>query len=113
SLAAADGGVLAAAGERQTVTLDGERFVRASLTLGNDEKGGPVTLDLLRSVTQTTAALQSGVSRAFLLYGALAVALAALAAAMASRSVLRSFRDFVGFMGSVAESRDYSKRFED
>jgi signal transduction histidine kinase/ActR/RegA family two-component response regulator len=113
SLAGIDGSVLEEGAHRGSMNLAGEDYVVASLAIGRDESGAAVMLDLLRSVSATASTLQRVLTRSFLFYGALAVAIATIAAALLARAQLQSFRDFVGFMGAVAQSRDYSRRFYD
>ena len=97
----------------RTVRLRDENYVIASVPIGLDDAGRRVMLDLLRPLAETTAALQGALTRSFLLYGLLAIAAASVAAGLGARSVLLSFRDFVRFMGAVAKSGDYSRRFVD
>ena len=113
SLPGIDGEVLAHPAPSGTVKAGNERYVIASLPIGRTAAGDRVVLDLLRSVSAASAGLQRSLARNFLLYGFIAVTLSILVAALVARSELRSFQDFVRFMGSVANSRDYSRRFVD
>ncbi len=111
SLPTADGAALAR--HAGTVDIDGSTYVVSSVAVGRTADGAAVEMDLLRSLAATIGPLQGALNRGFLIYGLLAVGLATLAAIGVARSQLQSFRDFVGFMGSVAESRDYTRRFSD
>jgi signal transduction histidine kinase/CheY-like chemotaxis protein len=113
SLPGIDGDVLAQPAASGTVKAGDDRYVIASLPIGRTAAGDRVVLDLLRSVSAASAGLQRSLARNFLLYGFIAVTLSILVAALVARSELRSFQDFVRFMGSVANSRDYSRRFVD
>jgi signal transduction histidine kinase len=107
------GTVLAAGADRDgTVHLGGEEFVMASLPLGLDPGGEPVMLYLLHPLSAALGPVNAVVRGNFLLYGCLAVLLAGAGAALVSRSLLAPLRHFVGFMESVAESREYSRRFD-
>jgi signal transduction histidine kinase/ActR/RegA family two-component response regulator len=94
------------------VTLGDQQFVVASMPLALDARGQLVTLYHLRSLTAAASEFRRVLVRNFLVYGVLAVILATLAAAVVSRSVLRSFGRFVGFMGDVAQRRSYESRFD-
>jgi signal transduction histidine kinase/CheY-like chemotaxis protein len=89
----------------------GEEYVTAALPLA-DAGGGPeATLYLVSSLTRALDPSTRLLRRAFLLYGTLAAAFAGLAAWAASRSVLRPFEGFIGFLRAVAKSGDHARRF--
>lgn len=92
--------------------LGGEEYVTAALVLGVDRDGRPVTLSLLNSLSVALARSNRSLLLSALGIGAAAVVLAGLAAALAARSVLRPLGRFVGFMRSVADQGDHSRRFE-
>ena len=95
-----------------TVRLGGEEFVTAALPLGADPSGAAVTLHLLQPLSAALGPLDRALRVDFLLYGAVAVILAGLGAVLASRSVLTPLGKFVQFMESVAQSGEYSRRFD-
>jgi signal transduction histidine kinase/CheY-like chemotaxis protein len=95
-----------------TVRLAGADFATAALPLGLDGAGRPVTLYLLQPLDRVLGPLKGALRRNFLLYGFLGMLLAGLGAGLVARSLLGPFRAFVRFMDSVAESRDYSRRFD-
>jgi signal transduction histidine kinase/ActR/RegA family two-component response regulator len=107
------GTVLAAgSGQGGTIRLGGDEFVMASLPLGPDPAGEPVMLYLLHPLSAALGPVNHVLRLSFLVYGCLAVLLAGIGAALVSRSLLAPLRSFVGFMESVAESREYSRRFD-
>jgi len=107
------GPVLAPRAERSgTVRFGGEEFVMASLPLGLDPAGEPVILYLLHPLSRALGPVNAVMRVSFLVYGCLAVLLAGVGAAFVSRSLLAPFRRFVGFMESVARSREYSRQFD-
>ena len=109
---ARDGALLGGAAESGTVQLGGADFAAAPLPLGSDATGAPVTLYLLHPFSGALARLNRALGLDFLLYGALAVVLAALGAVVVSRSLLTQLKHFVAFMETVAQSGDYSRRFD-
>jgi signal transduction histidine kinase/CheY-like chemotaxis protein len=94
------------------VRLGEEEYVTARLPLGTDGAGRPVTLHLLHSLNRAIRQSNGSLSVTLLSTGALAVILAGVAAWLVSRSILRPFDSFVGFMRSVAETGDRSHRFD-
>ena len=95
------------------IELGEEEFVAAPLRLGVDEAGAQVLAYLLRSLTASTRTSTESLRGTFLLYGLLAVLLSGLGAALVTRTVLAPFRQFVGFVRAVAESKRHHLRFED
>jgi signal transduction histidine kinase/ActR/RegA family two-component response regulator len=91
------------------VKVGHSELVIAPLSLGETQMGEHVALWLLQPIDATVASLTGPLFRDFLLYGALAVILAALGAALAARSVLKSFHAFVAYMrtGATAERVDH------
>ena len=87
-------------------------YVVAGVPLGMDASGRPVTMQLLHSVSDTIAPLQSALRASFLLYGALAVVVAGLGATAVARTVLRPLDRFVGFVRDVTQSGDYARQFD-
>jgi signal transduction histidine kinase/ActR/RegA family two-component response regulator len=103
----ADSGARAA-----TVRLGEYEYVTAPMTLGRDESGDRVVLYLLHPLSETLGPLNRSLLLSFLVFGVLAVLLAGLGAGLVSRSLMKPIRSFVGFMESVAQSGDYSHRFD-
>ncbi len=95
-----------------TFRLDDEEYVIAGLPLGADRAGQKVALHLLHSLTDALEETKQALLVACLLYGSIAVVLAGLSAGAVSQTVLTPFRGFVRFMRVVAESGDYSRRFD-
>jgi signal transduction histidine kinase/ActR/RegA family two-component response regulator len=95
-----------------TIRVGAEEFVMASLPLGLDPGGEPVMLYLLHPLSAALGPVNAGMRVNFVLYGCLAVLLAGVGAAIVSRSLLAPLNNFVGFMESVAQSREYSRRFD-
>ena len=107
------GTVLAAGANRDaTIRLGREEFVLAALPLGLDPAGEPVMLYLLHPLSAALGPVNGVVRVSFILYGCLAVVLGGVGAALVSRSLLAPLHSFVGFMESVARSREYSRRFD-
>jgi len=91
--------------------LGDEDYLVTSMTLGKDDAGKPVTLFLLRSLTQALRQPYQKLMRTLATQAILAVLLGALLAWVATRASLRPLEKFVAFMKGVAESGDYSRRF--
>jgi signal transduction histidine kinase len=89
-----------------------EEYVAALLSVGSDGRGRPIELHLLDSLSVAVARSMRSLVFAVLAYGLASVLLAALAAWVVSRSVLRPLTRFVTFMRSVADSGDRRRRFE-
>jgi two-component system cell cycle sensor histidine kinase/response regulator CckA len=94
---------------RDRIRLGGEEFVAAALPLGLAEDGRPATLHLVRSLSAALDPVTAALGRDFLLFGLLAVMLAAIAAAVASRSSLKPLARFVGFMRTGADAGTYAR----
>ena len=94
------------------VTVLGDEYVAAPLTLGTDEEGRTVSLCLLQSLTAALGPSYRAMVAALVFCGLLAVVGAGIGAWAISRSVLRPFESFVGFLHTVAESGDRSRRFD-
>jgi C4-dicarboxylate-specific signal transduction histidine kinase/CheY-like chemotaxis protein len=104
-----------ALGEGSTVELmrtgSGE-YVTAALPLGKDPAGHPALLLLLRPLSDELASASRSLLWALCACGALALLLAGFLAWRVSRSVLDPLERFVGFVRSVAETGDHSRRFQ-
>jgi signal transduction histidine kinase/ActR/RegA family two-component response regulator len=93
--------------------LGGEDFLITSMLLGQDDRGDPVTLFLLRSLTQALRQPNQKLMKTLATQALLAVLLGALLTWVATRASLRPLVEFVDFMKGVAESGDYSRRFRE
>jgi signal transduction histidine kinase len=113
-LAATLAGAEAAAAQPSAgeLRIDATDYVVASVPLGHEEAGQPVTLQLLHSISDAIDPLQRGLRTGFLVYGTLAVVVAGIGAAAVARTVLRPLDRFVGFVRDVAQSGDYTRRFD-
>jgi len=95
-----------------TLRVGQEDYVLAPMSLGLNEAGAPVELYLLHSLTRTLKKPTRTLRVTLLSYLALVVALAGLMAWFVSRFLMRPMGKFVRFMRTVAETGDYSRRFE-
>jgi signal transduction histidine kinase len=96
----------------QALKIGNEEYLAAVIPLGTTQRGTPVKITLLQPLTTAVRALTDALRTDFLLYGALAVVLAALGAALLSRSLLRPLRGFIGFMRSGAEREQVDEAFD-
>ncbi len=94
-----------------TVRLGDENYLITSMLLGLDDTGAPVTLHLLRSLTEALRQPNQTLMKMLVTQALLAVLLGALLAWLATRASLRPLERFVAFMKEVAETGDYSRRF--
>jgi len=94
-----------------TARLGDESYVITSMLLGLDDSGAPVTLHLLRSLTEALRQPNQTLMKMLVTQALLAVLLGALLAWAATRASLRPLERFVAFMKEVAETGDYSRRF--
>jgi len=94
-----------------TVGLGDEDYLVTSMLLGTNDSGEPVTLFLLRSLTQALRQPNQKLMKTLATQALLAVLFGALLAWVATRTSLRPLEKFVTFMKGVAESGDYSRRF--
>lgn len=113
-----DGGIVLKAGPSiiastlpAGATPDDETLA-ASVPLGRTQRGTPLELVLLQSTGPSVHALTATLQRDFLLYGGLAVLLAALGATMLSRSLLLPLRRFTAFMREGAEREQLGQAFD-
>jgi len=100
-------------GLRSTHRLGGEEYVAASLPLGTDGAGRQATIYLLASLTRALGPSNRTLLVTVFVHGPCAVALAGLAAWLASRSILRPLERFVAFLRSVTDTGDHARRFEE
>jgi signal transduction histidine kinase/ActR/RegA family two-component response regulator len=99
------------AGESPLIDVNGVGHVVAGLALGETQLGERVTLWLMQPLDRTVKGFTAPLLRDFLIYGLLAVALTALGAAVAARSVLRPLDAFVGYLRSGAAVNRTAPRF--
>jgi len=88
-----------------------EDYLVTSMELGRDDSGEPVTLYLLRSLTQALRKPNQKLMKTLATQALLAILLGALLTWVATRTSLRPLEKFVAFMKGVAETGDYSLRF--
>ncbi|MCI0568009.1 MAG: hybrid sensor histidine kinase/response regulator [Acidobacteria bacterium] len=105
-------GLLSGEASKNLVTLAGEEFVGAALSLGQDRDGHDVTLVLLRPLGRDLSAASRSILVALSLCALLALLLAGVLAWRVSRSVLDPLERFVAFVRTVAETGDHSLRFQ-
>jgi signal transduction histidine kinase/CheY-like chemotaxis protein len=91
--------------------LGDEDYLVTSMSLGRDDSGEPVTLFLLRSLTNALQQPNQKLMKTLATQALLAVLLGALLTWVATRTSLRPLEKFVAFMKGVAETGDYSRRF--
>ena len=95
-----------------TLRIGGSEFVVAVMSLGETQQAEPVSLWLLQPIDETVGALTAPLRQQFVIYGLLAVILATLGAAVATRSVLRPFHAFVAYLRSGDATNGGGHRFE-
>ena len=95
-----------------TVRLGDDEYVAAALKIGETQTGESVQLWMLQPLSRRVAALLRPLRREFLLYGAFAVFVAAMGAAVVARSVLGPFQRFVRYMRSGAAAEQRQGRFD-
>jgi signal transduction histidine kinase/ActR/RegA family two-component response regulator len=94
------------------ITIAGNEYVVAPVTIGQTQDNAAVRLWMLQSLSQRVAALMQPLRRDFLIYGALAVLLAAVGAVLVAGTILRPFKRFVAHMRSGAAAQQRQGRFE-
>jgi signal transduction histidine kinase len=94
------------------VTIGGGEYLAAVIPMGTTQRGAELRLTLLQPLTPTIDALSDALRRDFLLYGALAVLLAAIGAVALSRSFLRPLGAFIAALRAGANAERPSVRFE-
>ena len=83
-----------------------------ALPLGETQTGEPVRLWMLQPLSQRVAALVDPLRHDFIIYGAFAVLIAALGAALVARTVLGPFTRFVHYMRSGAATEQRQVPFD-
>ena len=96
-----------------SIRIAGEEFVVAPMPLGKTQTGEPVSLWLMQPLDRMVQTLSAPLRRDFILYGALAIIVAALGSGLAARSALSSFRQFVRYMRTGALTERTDQRFDD
>jgi signal transduction histidine kinase/ActR/RegA family two-component response regulator len=94
------------------IIIGGNEYVVAPVTIGHTQDNAAVRLWMLQSLSQRVAALMQPLRRDFLLYGALAVLLAAVGAVLVAGTILRPFKRFVAHMRSDVAAEERQDRFE-
>ena len=95
-----------------SITLGRAEYLAATIPMGTTQHGSDITLTLLQPLTPTIDALATALGRDFLLYGALAVLLAALGAFVLSRSLLGPLGAFISALRSGAGADRPAVRFD-
>ncbi|MEO8334193.1 MAG: ATP-binding protein [bacterium] len=96
----------------QALVLGDEEYLAAVVPLGTTQSGALVKITILQPLTATVRALTNSLRSDFILYGALAVVVAAVGAWLLSRSLLRPLRRFIGFMRTGAERERVDEAFD-
>jgi signal transduction histidine kinase len=96
----------------EPLTLGKREFLVASIPLGSTQRGTPLRITLLQPLTAAVESFTSTLLPHFLLYGVLAVLLAALGASLLSRSLLRPLTRFILFMRRGAEHERLDRVFD-
>ena len=94
------------------VRLGANEYLAAVVPLGRTQRDTPLRITLLQPLTPTVQLLTAALRRDFLLYGALAVILAALGAAVLSRSLLRPLVGFIKYIRRGAEGEGIDEEFQ-
>jgi signal transduction histidine kinase len=95
-----------------TSELNGQEYVVAPVVLGETQRSEPVRLWMLQPLTQRVSTLLGPLRFSFLLYGSLAVLIAAFGATLTTRTVLAPFTRFVAYMRSGAVADERQGRFD-
>ena len=96
----------------ETMHIGREEYVAAPVTLGETQAGESVRLWMLQPITRRVEALTRPLRLAFLLYGTLAVLVAAIGASLVAGTVLGPFKRFVQYMRSGAAAEERQGRFD-
>jgi signal transduction histidine kinase len=94
-----------------TARIGPDDYLVTSMKLGSDDRGEPVTLYLLRSLTAALKQPNEQLKQTLATQALLAILLVSALTFVATRKSLRLLERFVEFMRSVAETGDYSRRF--
>jgi len=95
-----------------TLMLGDEEFVVAPVKLGETQRREAVQLWMLQPLSRRVTELMDPLRRDFLVYGTLAVLVAAVGIAIVARTVLAPFTRFVAYMRSGAAADQRQGRFD-
>jgi signal transduction histidine kinase len=95
-----------------TLMLGDEEYVIAPVKLGETQRREAVQLWMLQPLTRRVSELMDPLRADFLIYGALAVLVAAVGIAITARTVLAPFTRFVAYMRSGAAADQRQGRFD-
>ena len=95
-----------------SLRLGREDYVVMPMSLGDTQDREAVHLWILQPLSRRVAALTGPLRRLFVIYGAMAVIIAAFGATVVARTVLRPFRQFVSYMRSGAAAEQRQGRFD-
>ena len=95
-----------------SLRLGREDYVVMPLSLGETQDREPVHLWILQPLSRRVAAVTGPLRRLFVIYGAIAVVIAAFGATVVARTVLRPFWRFVSYMRSGAAAEQRQGRFD-
>ena len=101
-----------AANDEHTLRLGGDDYVLAPVALGETQDRAPVRLWMAQSLTRRVSALTRPLREKFLIYGFVAVLIAAIGAAFVARTVLGPFQRFVRYMRSSAAAEHREQPFD-
>jgi signal transduction histidine kinase/ActR/RegA family two-component response regulator len=94
------------------VRLGGEEYLIAGIPVGRTQRGTELRITLLQPLGPAVRTLTNALRRDFLLYGALAILLAALGTSMLSRSLLLPLRRFIALIRTGAEQERMDATFD-
>jgi signal transduction histidine kinase/ActR/RegA family two-component response regulator len=95
-----------------SLRLGAEDYVVMPLSLGETQDREPVHLWILQPLSRRVEAVTGPLRRLFVVYGAIAVIIAAFGATVVARTVLRPFWRFVSYMRSGAAAEQRQGRFD-
>ena len=96
----------------KALRLDGEDYLTAAIPLGQTQRGNALAITLLQPLSPAVRPITTALLRDFILYGLLAIAVAAIGAALLSRSLLRPLRRFIEFMRQGARRERVDQEFD-
>ena len=94
------------------VNVGSEEYIAAPVTLGETQDREPVRLWMLQPLTPRVERMMGPLRHDFLIYGAVAMIIAALGAVFTAGTVLGPFRQFVAYMRSGAAAEQRQGRFD-
>ena len=89
-----------------------DAYLAAVIPIGSTQRGTLLRITLLQPLSPAVRPITNALRRDFLLWGLLGVLLAALGAAMLSRSLLRPLSGFIDFMHQGAERERVDREFD-